>query len=170
MEVRAREVEPNRSWIFGDEDGDWWWFSEEDSRWGYVHEDRHIGLKDRMMGPYFWSEVAEDFGNDFKLTYEGQFIDGKIHWNSEPIQRGETITHATGLHDSGTRQQFEGGGVRDTAEGKPRFDLLWAEGVPYDAQFQTRMAQIWRMGAEKYAARNWELFHTPDALERVGAA
>ena len=53
------------------------------------------------------------------------------------------------LKDSGTRQSFGTGAVRDTAAGKPLFELLpgWS-----------LMAWAWIMeaGARKYAARNWE--------------
>jgi hypothetical protein len=53
------------------------------------------------------------------------------------------------LKDSGKRQEFNTGAVRDTAEGKSRLSLLpsWA-----------LLAWGWIMdaGAVKYAARNWE--------------
>jgi hypothetical protein len=53
------------------------------------------------------------------------------------------------LKDSGERQSFETGAVRDTAAGKPLLGLLpsWA-----------LLAWAWVMeaGARKYAARNWE--------------
>lgn len=53
------------------------------------------------------------------------------------------------LKDSGTRQSFKTGAVRDTAAGKPLFELLpgWA-----------LMAYAWIMeaGARKYDSRNWE--------------
>ena len=53
------------------------------------------------------------------------------------------------LKDSGTRQSFATGAVRDTAAGKPLLELLpgWS-----------LLAWAWIMeaGARKYAARNWE--------------
>lgn len=53
------------------------------------------------------------------------------------------------LKDSGGRQTFETGAVRDTASGKPLFELLPSWSL---------MAWAWIMesGAKKYAARNWE--------------
>jgi hypothetical protein len=51
--------------------------------------------------------------------------------------------------DSGKRAQFKSGAVRDTAEGKGRFDL-----IPWVAM--RRVAQLYQRGAEKYADRNWE--------------
>ncbi len=58
--------------------------------------------------------------------------------------------------DSGKRVEFESGMVRDTEEGKARFDLLFPLGVPYEAQMLTRFAELMSRGAEKYNARNWE--------------
>src|SRR5690349_11712680 len=46
--------------------------------------------------------------------------------------------------------------VRDTENGKARFDLLLPLGIPYAEQMLTRDAQLMARGAEKYEARNWE--------------
>lgn len=51
--------------------------------------------------------------------------------------------------DSGERQSFDSGAVRDTEKGKPRFDL-----IPPDAL--TRVAMLYARGADKYGDRNWE--------------
>ncbi len=42
------------------------------------------------------------------------------------VQTGsiERAPHLSQLHDSGKREQFDGGAQRDTAEGKPKFSLL----------------------------------------------
>ena len=53
------------------------------------------------------------------------------------------------MHDGGKRQDFDTGAVRDTAEGKARVDLI----SPYA---QWRVGEWLRLGAEKYAERNWE--------------
>jgi len=53
------------------------------------------------------------------------------------------------LKDSGTRKEFSGGAVRDTAEGKGRYDLISPHSI-------FRIANIFEKGAKKYAARNWE--------------
>jgi hypothetical protein len=54
-----------------------------------------------------------------------------------------------GMHDSGDRQQFDTGAVRDTATDKPRIDLI--------SPFAKRRLGEWlRKGAAKYAERNWE--------------
>ena len=53
------------------------------------------------------------------------------------------------MHDSGKRQKFASGAVRDTAEGKPRPDLI----SPFA---QERLGKWLELGARKYAERNWE--------------
>ena len=53
------------------------------------------------------------------------------------------------MKDSGERQQFGSGAVRDTAEDKPRPDLI--------SPFATERLGKWlKLGAQKYAERNWE--------------
>lgn len=51
--------------------------------------------------------------------------------------------------DSGRREEFASGMVRDTREGKGRYDLITPFGL-------RRLAQLYERGAEKYDARNWE--------------
>lgn len=58
--------------------------------------------------------------------------------------------------DSGVRAAFASGMVRDTNEGKARFELLWPKDVPYAQQFMTRVAELLGRGAAKYEDRNWE--------------
>ncbi len=53
------------------------------------------------------------------------------------------------MHDSGERQEFNSGMVRDTGAGKPRPDLI----SPYANE---REGDWLRLGADKYSARNWE--------------
>lgn len=50
--------------------------------------------------------------------------------------------------DSGEREEFGNGSVRDTQEGKPRYDL-----VP--PQPMKRVADLYARGAEKYGENNW---------------
>ncbi|MDE2098128.1 MAG: hypothetical protein KGL39_12815 [Patescibacteria group bacterium] len=74
------------------------------------------------------------------------------------------------VKDSGERVTFKTGMMRDTQEGKPRFDLLLPEGIPFDQQFLTRCAQHLTNGAKKYSQRNWELARTPEELDRYKAS
>lgn len=53
------------------------------------------------------------------------------------------------VKDSGARQSFDTGAVRDTQEGKPRFDLIPPKAL-------TRVAMLYANGAKKYGDRNWE--------------
>jgi len=58
--------------------------------------------------------------------------------------------------DSGERQQWQSGMMRDTQKGKPRFALMWTKLQPYEDQMLTRYARLLARGAEKYEDRNWE--------------
>ena len=51
--------------------------------------------------------------------------------------------------DSGARENFDSGMVRDTRQGKGRFELM----TPIALR---RLAQVYEKGAEKYLPRNWE--------------
>lgn len=69
------------------------------------------------------------------------------------------------------RTVFPGGGVRDgRAAEKPRFDLLFPKLQPYELQLMTRWAEWMRLGAQKYADRNWEEFQSPEALAHAEAS
>jgi hypothetical protein len=69
--------------------------------------------------------------------------------------------------DSGKRAEFNSGMVRDTSEGKARFDLLLPEGIPYNEQILTRCAELMARGAFKYSERNWEKANSEDELKRM---
>lgn len=53
------------------------------------------------------------------------------------------------VRDSGARQEFPTGSVRDTREGKGRYDLI-------SPIFLARLARHYENGAKKYGDRNWE--------------
>lgn len=57
--------------------------------------------------------------------------------------------HLSPLKDSGKRAEYDTGAVRDTAEGKGRFDLLPMHALK-------RLAQTFEKGCKKYGERNWE--------------
>jgi Domain of unknown function (DUF5664) len=61
--------------------------------------------------------------------------------------------------DSGKREEFETGMVRDTQDDKPRYDLIWKPGLK-------RLAELMARGSVKYGARNWEKASTVEELER----
>lgn len=69
--------------------------------------------------------------------------------------------------DSGKRSEYTSGMVRDTDEGKARFDLLFPEDVPYNKQMLTRFADLMARGAAKYAERNWEKGNSQAEIDRA---
>lgn len=72
--------------------------------------------------------------------------------------------------DSGVREEFESGMVRDTQDGKARFDLLFPKDVPFDEQMITRAAALMERGVAKYGERNWELANSNDERNRAIAS
>jgi hypothetical protein len=73
--------------------------------------------------------------------------------------------------DSGERQEFDSGMVRDVDAGKPRFDLLLPKGLPFGEQMLTRWAMLMERGRSKYGERNWEKANGQAELDRaVGSA
>lgn len=70
------------------------------------------------------------------------------------------------VKDSGKREEYASGMVRDTTDNKPQFSLLLREGVPFEEQPITRWAHHMAKGAKKYKRRNWELARTEEELER----
>ena len=65
------------------------------------------------------------------------------------VDLSENRIPIVGMHDSGKREAFESGAVRDSAEGKPRPDL-------FSAFAMERIGNWMEKGARKYAPRNWE--------------
>lgn len=61
--------------------------------------------------------------------------------------------------DSGERQQFSTGMVRDTQTNKPRYDLVWRPGLK-------RLAELYQRGSVKYSDRNWQKAGTQEELDR----
>ncbi len=72
--------------------------------------------------------------------------------------------------DSGERQEYASGMVRDLQDGKPAFHLLMPEGIPYEAQPLTRFAALLERGQAKYGPRNWERAGSQEELERFKAS
>jgi hypothetical protein len=72
--------------------------------------------------------------------------------------------------DSGKREQFKSGMVRDIQEDKPRFDLIIPENLPYDKSLIYRWAMLMTRGAKKYGDRNWEKAQSKEEMERFKAS
>lgn len=71
--------------------------------------------------------------------------------------------------DSGAREEYPSGMVRDLQAGKPRFDLLLAP-VGYENQLLTRWAALMARGAEKYGEKNWQEANSQEELNRFKAS
>lgn len=65
--------------------------------------------------------------------------------------------------DSGEREDYDSGMRRDTASGKPRYDLI-------DRSMLKRDAELMARGAEKYGERNWELANSEEEAARFQAS
>jgi len=65
--------------------------------------------------------------------------------------------------DSGKREEFPSGMVRDTQENKPRYDLV-------DEPMLTRWAELMARGAEKYGEDNWKKANSEEELRRFHAS
>lgn len=76
-------------------------------------------------------------------------VNGKI--TDEPFSHLQLLVTPTGgmIHGQGEKEQTVHGAVRESAQGRGRFDLL-----PYES---LEALAIWyELGAAKYAERNWE--------------
>jgi len=65
--------------------------------------------------------------------------------------------------DSGKREEFKTGMVRDTQDDKPRYDLI-------DRAFLKRWAELMARGAKKYGENNWRKAATQEELTRFRAS
>lgn len=81
---------------------------------------------------------------------DGHIPVGSVTFQSEKSMLASLEPIMTRLKDSGKREQFDTGAVRDVRAGKGRFDLLPLEGLQ-------RVAQTFEDGCNKYGERNWEL-------------
>lgn len=111
--------------------------------------------------PQYAEEYRAAFDEERELRSPEQLLRMEQHYIEAGLIRQNFTTK-----DSGTRAEFDSGMVRDTNQGKPRFDLLVPKGVPYSSQMITRFAELMARGAEKYDARNWEQATGNEELER----
>ena len=65
--------------------------------------------------------------------------------------------------DSGKRQEFTSGMVRDSNDDKPRFDLCYQPMIK-------RWAELMDRGAVKYGENNWQLANSEEELARFKAS
>jgi hypothetical protein len=65
--------------------------------------------------------------------------------------------------DSGVREEYESGMVRDTDSGKPRYDLMPVGPMK-------RLAELYARGAVKYGENNWQLANSDVEMRRFRAS
>lgn len=80
-----------------------------------------------------------------------------------PMSQSDNTTHTFETKDSGERQQFSTGMVRDVQTDKPRYDLL-------DLPMLKRWAELMARGAVKYGEDNWRKAATNAELRRFQAS
>ena len=68
--------------------------------------------------------------------------------------------------DSGKREEYNSGMVRDVQEGKPDFTYLLIPGVAYKDQPIIRLIELYMRGAEKYGRYNWTKADSEEELQR----
>lgn len=123
-------------------------------------------------------EIDPSIKGDFCVpSSENRVMSGdweKARWEEAEATNPPNVISETpkefGLKDSGQRQGFASGMVRDTDDTKPAFDLIIPKGIPYKELMLTRWAEQLRKGAIKYKRRNWELADSDEELERATAS
>jgi hypothetical protein len=68
------------------------------------------------------------------------------------------------VRDSGKKAVYSDGNQRDDPGDKPRFDLLYPRGMPYEETLLYRTAMHYMRGGRKYGDRNWEKSSTEESL------
>jgi hypothetical protein len=83
------------------------------------------------------------------------------HEDPAAVRAAEAAAKASFIvKDSGAREEYDSGMVRDTAEGKPDYTLI------LDGPMLERYAEHLTKGAKKYSARNWMKAQGDAELER----
>lgn len=83
--------------------------------------------------------------------------------NEEGAERLRATIEGFITKDSGVRQEYSTGMMRDTQTDKPRYDLL-------DRPFLKRWAELMARGAAKYGENNWRKAGTEEELRRFQAS
>jgi Domain of unknown function (DUF5664) len=86
-----------------------------------------------------------------------------IHNIGCPASSDIHFSSAYKTKDSGKREEFITGMVRDTQDDKPRYDLI-------DRIFLKRWAELMARGAKKYGENNWRKAATEEELRRFEAS
>jgi hypothetical protein len=170
----VKDIRPGDVWL--EDDGDYFWvfdaYDADDGAWeGHAF--------------YNQSQVFDN-GADWEGTLgcvrQSRFLVELIYRQYEDVtdEYDRVLERQGGFYgvdegfvtkDSGVRAAYDSGMVRDTQEGKPRFDLMYPKNIPYKDQFFTRYAELLARGITKYGERNWELANSQDEVDRfIGSA
>lgn len=97
-----------------------------------------------------------------ECTARGRVIQYSMGPDPKPLRFLDPRAAPTGfiLKDSGARQEFASGMVRDITTGKMDYSLV------LDGPMFERWAELMRKGAEKYAKRNWMQANGQAELDR----
>lgn len=167
--------EPNRALLLRDSDGDWWGYTtgyDGTEGWQYSQSKNKILGSTATTNRRSWAQAATIYG-PFTLVSviedgnERQFIEGTDrHYHSFEAQLRETAGFT--VKDSGVREEYANGFVRDTEDGKHDYSrLLRIEGlhlIPVEAL--ERWAAHMVLGAAKYGEDNWRQARGPVAVAR----
>lgn len=137
--------------IVEDSDGD---------RWRYNQFGKFDSLFDEDLS--LFPDMLERNYGPLKVVEEPK----RSLWDEDPFKGAFPPAEGYVTKDSGERQTYSTGMQRDVSTNKPRFDLLVPNGIPFEHQFLTRLANLMMRGAEKYDARNWEKANTEEELAR----
>lgn len=130
--VKRHDIEPPHDALVTDRLSDVWRY--DNSGWRFDDE----------MEPMPWHEVQEFYGHDFPMCYG----DGP-----NPFVANDEFV----VKDSGAREEYTNGFVRDSEENKHDFTrLLSIEGLEFvPVELVERIAAHMSKGAVKYGKENW---------------
>lgn len=102
--------------------------------------------KDILLRLLHQANLDDALTQPVKKEYE-KLVARRVNLRGEKFQELASGKHS--MNDSGKREVFATGAVRDSAEGKPRPDLF--------SPFAMERIGLWlEQGARKYEPRNWE--------------
>lgn len=164
-----QQSEPDRRSVFRDKDDDFWWYDESVSSWVWNYSQECIGVPGvglaNVQGPH--KSV-----HHHPMEYIGWLSGGQLVSGNPPAF---TISHEDGhtrpgfvVKDSGVREEYANGFVRDTEDGKYDYArILRIEGlhlIPIEALERWGAHMV--KGAEKYGEDNWKQARGPIAIGR----
>lgn len=153
----ANSQEPDRDAVYRDKEGDYWYYgSDEDGKIGWVwasgDRPQYIGGQSPDCG--YARTWGTSNGADWPWTLVGVVKDGSfVDCTNAP----EPVATGFVVKDSGVREEYANGFVRDTEQGKYDYArVLRIEGlhlIPIEALERWGAHMV--KGAEKYGEDNW---------------